>query len=39
MEFTGVLLTIDWICKDLNTAIYALKHGIKREKCGANVLW
>ena len=29
MEFTGAHLTMDWICKDSDTAINALKHGIK----------
>lgn len=29
MEFTGALLTLDWICKDPNMAIGALKKGIK----------
>ncbi|MCR5024065.1 MAG: hypothetical protein K6A90_07010 [Lachnospiraceae bacterium] len=29
MEFTGALLTLDWICKDPNMAISALRSGIK----------
>lgn len=29
MEFTGAFLTMDWICKDPETAVNALKHGVK----------
>lgn len=29
MEFTGALLTMDWLCKDTEMAVNALKHGIK----------
>ena len=29
MEFTGAILTMDWICKEPDMAISALRHGIK----------
>lgn len=29
MEFTGALLTLDWLCKDPDMAVKALRHGIK----------
>lgn len=29
LEFTGALLTLDWLSKDYETAIKALKYGIR----------
>lgn len=29
LEFTGALLTLDWICKDSDEAIKALKYGVR----------